>query len=114
MDILIYIILWIVFSFIVGSLGKNKNIGFGYAFIISLLFSPLIGLIFVLFSANKINLTDLKIAHEAGVINDEEYKEKIRKVIPTQQDKEDTKKGYIVVGVIIIIMLIIWQIVKLF
>ena len=114
MDILIYIILWIVFSFIVGSLGKNKNIGFGYAFIISLLFSPLIGLIFVLFSANKTNLTDLKIAHEAGVINDDEYKKKIRKVIPTQQDKEDTKKGYIVVGVIILIAIIIWQIVKLF
>lgn len=35
---------------VIGLLGSRRNIGFGWAFIISLLFSPLIGLIAVLLS----------------------------------------------------------------
>lgn len=35
---------------LIGLLGSRRNIGFGWAFIISLLFSPLIGLIAVLLS----------------------------------------------------------------
>ena len=114
MDTITIIVLWIVFSLIVGFIGSNRKIGFGAAFGISLLLSPLIGLIAVLFSGNKPNLTDAKIAHEAGVINDEEYREKVRAVIPNAEDKQDTRRGYIITGVIIIVIIIIWQIVKLF
>jgi hypothetical protein len=35
---------------LVGLLGSRRNIGFGWAFILSLLFSPLVGLIIVLIS----------------------------------------------------------------
>jgi len=114
MDILIYIFIWILLSFFVGSLGRHKNIGFSSAFIICLLLSPLIGLIVVLFSGNKINLNDEKIAYDAGIITDAEFKEKIRKVIPTHEDKEDMKRGYLIAGAIVIIVVVIWQIVKLF
>ena len=35
---------------LVGLLGSRRNIGFGWAFVLSLLFTPLAGLIFVLLS----------------------------------------------------------------
>lgn len=41
---------WIILSFIVGFIGSDRKIGFGGAFFISLIFSPLIGLIFTLIS----------------------------------------------------------------
>ena len=40
----------ILFDVIVGLLGSRRNIGFGLAFILSVIFTPLIGLIFVLLS----------------------------------------------------------------
>lgn len=44
---------WIILSFIVGFIGSDRKIGFGGAFFISLIFSPLIGLIFTLISKTK-------------------------------------------------------------
>ncbi|MFC2106870.1 tetratricopeptide repeat protein [Bacteroidota bacterium] len=50
---MVYVIFWIVLSLIIGFLGSKKNIGFAGAFILSLLLSPLIGLIIVLASGDK-------------------------------------------------------------
>jgi hypothetical protein len=44
------IISWIIFSILIGIIGSNRKIGFGGAFFLSLLLSPLIGLIFTLVS----------------------------------------------------------------
>ncbi len=38
------------FSVLVGILGSNRRIGFGWSFLLSLIFTPLIGLIITLFS----------------------------------------------------------------
>jgi len=46
-------IIWIVLAVLVGLLGKSRKIGFGMAFIWSLILSPLIGLIIVLLSKDK-------------------------------------------------------------
>jgi hypothetical protein len=43
---------WIVLSIVIGIVGSNRKIGFGGAFFISLILSPLIGLIFTLTSKN--------------------------------------------------------------
>lgn len=43
---MIFFIFWILFSFIVGSMGSSRKIGFAGAFFLSLLLSPLIGVIF--------------------------------------------------------------------
>ncbi len=43
-------LLWVLFSLLVGALGKDRNIGFWTALFVSLLLSPLIGLIAVLLS----------------------------------------------------------------
>ena len=40
----------ILLDVLVGLLGSRRNIGFGWAFILSVIFTPLIGLIFVLLS----------------------------------------------------------------
>lgn len=40
----------ILLDVLVGLLGSRRNIGFGLAFILSVIFTPLIGLIFVLLS----------------------------------------------------------------
>jgi len=46
-------IIWIILCIVIGLLGKNKKIGFGAAFLLSLILSPLIGLIIVLVSSSK-------------------------------------------------------------
>ncbi len=47
------VILWVGLALLVGVAGNNRNIGFGGAFFLALLLSPLIGLIFVLLSKPK-------------------------------------------------------------
>lgn len=42
-----------LFSILVGLLGAQRNIGFGWSFLISLIFSPLVGLICVLLSTQR-------------------------------------------------------------
>lgn len=44
---------WIFFSIIVGAIGSNRNIGFVGAFFLSILLSPLIGLVFTLVSKSN-------------------------------------------------------------
>ncbi len=48
-----YVLLWLLLSFIVGIIGSGKTIGFFFALLLSLLFSPIIGLIIVAFSESK-------------------------------------------------------------
>lgn len=48
-----WILLWVILSFIVGMFGSNKKIGYWGTFFVSLLLSPLIGLIIALVSADK-------------------------------------------------------------
>lgn len=43
-----WFILWIILSFVVGSLGSKRTIGYGWALFWSLIFSPIIGVIIVL------------------------------------------------------------------
>lgn len=62
---------WIIFSLVVGFVGSDRKIGFGGAFFLSLLLSPIIGLIVTLVSKN---------------IKDEEYKRRILKAQQKQQE----------------------------
>lgn len=62
---------WIIFSFVVGAIGSSRKIGFWGAFFLSLLLSPVIGLIITLVSKNE---------------EDEAYKEKVLKVQRNQQE----------------------------
>lgn len=45
--------LWIFFAILVGVVGKDRNIGFGWAFFWALILSPLIGIIIALLSDKK-------------------------------------------------------------
>jgi hypothetical protein len=47
------IIFLIIFSALVALLGKNRKIGYGWSFALCLFLSPLIGVIFILFSKKK-------------------------------------------------------------
>ena len=103
------VILWIVLSILFASLGYSRKIGFGRAFLICILLSPLIGLIVVLISEkHSESLIKLKIAHDAGSLTKEEYEKKVRKIVPNKEDKHNMLIGYAVVAVIgVIIYLII-------
>jgi len=59
-EIIEYILLWLFFSFIIGIVGSNRKIGYWNTFFISLLLSPLLGLIVALCSKkeNKIYYQD--------------------------------------------------------
>lgn len=46
-------VFWLVFAILVGLLGNNRKIGFGWAFFWSIVLSPLIGLIIVLVTDSK-------------------------------------------------------------
>lgn len=68
------IIIWIILAFVIGLLGNNRRIGFAGAFFLSLLLSPLIGLIITLCSKDK---------------EDEAYK---AQVLETQKQQQETLK----------------------
>ena len=95
---------WLIFSFVIGYVGNTRKIGFWNAFLLSLVLSPLIGLIITLNSKNEENepikkkntnstqnnstiqeksinkeelLKDLK---NSGVISSEEYNSKISEI----------------------------------
>ena len=71
MDTLTVIILWIGFALLVGVVGKNRKIGFGLAFILAIILSPIIGLVIALLSKTK---KDIKEEHKFL-----EYKELAKK-----------------------------------
>jgi len=99
------VIVWIILSFLIASAGSSRKIGYLQSLFISLLLSPIIGLIVVLFSdKNSDRLNSLKIAHDSKAISDEQYNQKVREIIPSSQDKSDTKNGtilFFVLGLII-------------
>lgn len=68
------IIIWIILAFVIGLLGNNRRIGFAGSFFLSLLLSPLIGLIITLCSKDK---------------EDEAYK---AQVLETQKQQQETLK----------------------
>ncbi len=47
---------WIIFSFVAGSIGSDRKIGFATTFLLSLFLSPLIGLIIAFNSDKKIEV----------------------------------------------------------
>lgn len=101
------IILWIVFAFIVASYGKKRKIGFFMALIVSVIFSPLVGVIVVLLSEkNTETIQTLKISREANLISEEEYQRSLRKLIPSAQEESDTKMGFAaIIGVVLLIVI---------
>jgi len=48
---MIIVIVWLILTFMVASAGSKRNIGYGNSLIISLIFSPIIGMLFVLMSS---------------------------------------------------------------
>lgn len=82
---------WLVFSGIVGAIGSSRNIGFAGGFFLSLLLSPLIGLIIVLLSKPKtasmpqqpINYEIVKLQQmrAAGEITAEEYENRRKAIL---------------------------------
>jgi hypothetical protein len=102
------VILWIILSVLFASLSRNRKIGFGSAFLICILLSPLIGLIVVLISEkHSESLMKLKIAYDSGSMPKEEYDKKVRKIIPNKEDKKNMLLGYAVVGAIGLIIYLI-------
>jgi hypothetical protein len=61
METYLLIFVWIAFILLVAAIGKTKRIGFGGALLISIIFSPFIGLIITLLSRQK---KDVKEEHK--------------------------------------------------
>jgi len=84
-------ITWIVLSIVAGSIGAGRKIGFAGAFLLSLLLSPLIGIIIALVSAPKttpipqrpINyeIVNLQRMRAAGEITAEEYETRRKQIL---------------------------------
>jgi hypothetical protein len=65
------ILIWIILSFVVGSMGSSRKIGFGGAFIAALLLSPIIGFFIVLASTSNTNLEMLDEIKKSNQAKDE-------------------------------------------
>ena len=50
---MLQLIVLVILSSLIGILGKNRKIGFGWSFVLSLFLTPLIGLIITLCSKKK-------------------------------------------------------------
>ena len=87
---MIYVLPWLLFSFIVGLIGSNRKIGFFGAFILSLLLSPLIGFIITIVSKSKSDIFRDKQSRVA-----QEYNNFInsRKDNPTAFTYKELKEG---------------------
>ena len=93
-----WFILWIIFSLLVGSAGSSRKIGFAGAFFLSIILSPLIGLIGVALSQRNGENSEssssqqgrrmteseeqkeyehLEWLRNRGVLNEQEFKEKM-------------------------------------
>jgi len=104
------VLLWFVLSILVASIGSNRKIGFVRAFLICVLLSPLIGLIFILISEkHSESLMKLKISHDSDSLTDEEYNKAVRKIKPNNEDRINMLIGYSVVGAIILIIYLIYR-----
>jgi hypothetical protein len=89
------IVLWLLVSFALAFAGKSRRIGFTQALVVSLLLSPLIGLIIILLSEkNSETLMKLKIAYDSGSLTKEQYNRRVRKVKPNKEDTENMLIGY--------------------
>ena len=56
---LFFLFINVVISLLVAMLGRNRKIGYGWSFLMCLVFSPIIGLIIILFSKrNKVEFVD--------------------------------------------------------
>lgn len=61
MEQVVLLLVGIGLAALVGQLGKNRKIGFGWSFTLSLFLSPIIGLIITLFSKKKdVEFIDIK------------------------------------------------------
>ena len=68
------ILAWIILSILVGSMGSSKTIGGTGAFFISLIFSPIIGLLFVIGSSEKVKGKIQKIDPKIAELTKKAYK----------------------------------------
>lgn len=95
---------------IIAFFGRNRKIGFRKAFLVSLLLSPLIGLIAVIVSETREELLiRLKISYDSGNLTREEYDSKVGKLSPTKEDKVNEVTGYAVVFGIIVIIYVLYR-----
>ena len=69
---MIIAILWIPLSIIVGSIGSERELGFWWTFIASLIFSPLVGLLFAVTSKRKSDIEHEKRVEELLRLKKEE------------------------------------------
>lgn len=77
------ILFWIILSFAVGAAGSTRKIGFFWAFLGSLLLSPLVGIIFVAFDKKKDEIKPIRNVSDelqklfelknAGALSENEY-----------------------------------------
>jgi hypothetical protein len=60
------LVILVIFAALVALLGKNRNIGYGWSFVLCLFLSPIIGLIIILFSkkVDTIDFVDIKKENE--------------------------------------------------
>lgn len=83
------IIGWIILAFLVGIIGKNRTSGFFYSFMCSLLFSPLVGIIWVALCKRKKTQVELlqeaKTYLDTGVLNEKQYKEMVSDIMDGKQ-----------------------------
>ena len=112
---------WLGFSLIIGALGRHSNIGFLFAFLWSILLSPIIGLAITLFSKTKINynenrssilnqLEQIKNLQEKGILNETQFEnektELLNKLDNSIDESSASKRTHIIVLLLFLVLII--------
>lgn len=89
---------WISLSVVAAIIGSDRTIGWLTAFVLSILLSPLIGLIFVFASDKKSD-----VAYRKAVLEQQG-------IVMPQQEREGLSSGWIVLIVIVVLLFILNQV----
>ena len=88
------IFLWLLLTFIVGIIGSSRRIGFFGSFILSLILSPLIGIIIVLTSQRKSDLHFQKKLLENSKLKKIDHMEEIDRLLDMKSNGHITEDEY--------------------
>ena len=112
---------WLGFSLIIGALGRHRNIGFLFAFLWSILLSPIIGLAITIFSKPKTNhnenrttllnqLAQIKYLQEKGILNETQFENEKTALLSKLNhliDESSVSKRNHTIGLLLFFVLII-------
>ena len=73
-----FLVMFLLLSYFIGCMGRKRKIGFGWAFWLSMIFTPVVGFLITFLSTKKVYFVNMD-QGDFGVSDESKLREKIRK-----------------------------------